>query len=1091
MEPGWLEESQGEDFIFSRRTAERGRAYYEEGRVELTRVEPDRIVAEVQGTRRYEVEFEFDLATGAVASGCTCPASRREPCKHEFAVLLAVGQLTRAGLMPSGKSDWKARLDAFDPPVPRDPWTDVPGATVRAVLVLCPETTRRFGTTAVRAMLRRRLRNGGWSVPKQLPGGLTRLRFDEQSARWFEFAAEGEERVLDEALPAGMTPIEWDGREPRFMQGSRAREVLVAAARGGALYLGSDTGGVEGGPLPYDEGGPWRFSMRIDEGGGSVRLSGSYVRGERRVSADTPALLCDCGVMVLDGELAEVDYAGGWRWAEPLRQVGALELPSEARGALVARLRAHGNEPPVEGGLPEAEPPAVPPKPALYLKPKRVHSYSWLDDFDLRPGPGPAQGLVTFQYGGSEVEADAGDRLVVDPVTGEVCARDLDAERAALARLVDFGVTPGEYRVSPVVWVPENRTLALARALRQEGWTVDTQELGWREPDDVSFKVTSDIDWFELQGGVRFGDESIAVPELLRAVRSGQESIRLAGGELGLLPEDLGERFGLLPDLGEETDGGLRFRPNQAWLLDSLLAESEASVDTDAEFERRRRGLARFDSIRPRKAGRGFRGELRPYQQDALGWLRFLERVGLGGCLADDMGLGKTVMVLAHLLHHRAARRKAERKPALVVAPKSLVWNWIEEARKFAPSLAVLEYGGPAAQRDPARIPEHDIAVTTYGVLRRDAHRLKDVPFGYAVLDEAQAVKNPASQTWKAARLLDAEHRLALTGTPVENHLGDLWAIMELVNPGLLGPRRTHAAWAKASRANGTNGRGGTNGREARDGDAFRERVARMVRPILLRRTKEEVLPELPARQETVLFCEMGPKQRRAYDELLDHYRRSLLGRVDEEGLDRSRMHVLEALLRLRQAACHPGLLDTERRRQPAAKFDTLLPRLEEVAERGRKALVFSQFTSLLALLREELARTGLEHAYLDGTTRNRKDVVQRFQASPDLPLFLISLKAGGSGLNLTAADHVFLLDPWWNPAVERQAVDRTHRIGQTDVVNVYKIVTRDTIEERILELQDRKRDLAAAITDNGTGSGSANPLHNITRDDLAELLGG
>jgi SNF2 family DNA or RNA helicase len=364
---------------------------------------------------------------------------------------------------------------------------------------------------------------------------------------------------------------------------------------------------------------------------------------------------------------------------------------------------------------------------------------------------------------------------------------------------------------------------------------------------------------------------------------------------------------------------------------------------------------------------------------------------------------------------------------------------------------------------------DHDVIVTTYGTLRRDAALLKDVTFDYAILDEAQAIKNAATESAKAARLLRAEHRLALSGTPVQNHLGELWSLFEFLNPGMLGSGSAF----------------GLDGGAARTADADgRALLGRALRPFILRRTKEQVARDLPERTEQVLYCEMDPAQRRLYDELRDHYRRALLPRVAHDGIARSKIQILEALLRLRQAACHPGLLDRDRRHEPSAKLDALLPRLFEVREEGHKALVFSQFTSLLAIVRAALDRGDVPYEYLDGHTRDRQARVERFQGDPDCRLFLLSLKAGGLGLNLTAAEYAFLLDPWWNPAVEAQAIDRTHRIGQTRPVFAYRLIARDTVEEKVLELQETKRDLARAIvmTDDGL-------LRALTRDDLELLL--
>jgi SNF2 family DNA or RNA helicase len=402
-----------------------------------------------------------------------------------------------------------------------------------------------------------------------------------------------------------------------------------------------------------------------------------------------------------------------------------------------------------------------------------------------------------------------------------------------------------------------------------------------------------------------------------------------------------------------------------------------------------------------------------------------------------------------------------------VVAPKSLMFNWRAEAAKFTPQLRVLEHTGLA--RETARIGDHDLVLTTYGTLIRDAPELAEVAFDYVVLDEAQAVKNANTATAKAVRLLHGNHRLALSGTPVENHLGELWSLFEFLNPGMLGE-------AKVLKMAG--------GLARNPSEESRRLLAHALRPFILRRTKQQVARELPEKTEQTILCELEAAQRKQYDDLRRHYRESLLLRVQSEGLAKSKMHVLEALLRLRQAACHPGLLDVKRAGEPSAKIDVLLDQLDELREEGHKALVFSQFTSLLAIVRSRLDAAGVRYEYLDGATRNRQSHIENFQNDPSCTLFLISLKAGGLGLNLTAAEYVFLLDPWWNPAVEAQAVDRTHRIGQTRPVFAYRLIARDTVEEKVLELQKSKRELADAIL------GEDNSLiRDLKREDLELLL--
>jgi SNF2 family DNA or RNA helicase len=362
---------------------------------------------------------------------------------------------------------------------------------------------------------------------------------------------------------------------------------------------------------------------------------------------------------------------------------------------------------------------------------------------------------------------------------------------------------------------------------------------------------------------------------------------------------------------------------------------------------------------------------------------------------------------------------------------------------------------------------KYDLILTTYGTLRRDILSLKEIAFDYVILDEAQAIKNSSSQVAKASRLLQARHRVGLSGTPIENHLGDLCSIFEFLNPSMLGRSsafKLHAADPENKET--------------------RQILADGLRPLILRRTKASVASELPEKLEQTIYCEMGDDQLRLYNELRDHYRDSLLGIIEDQGLAKSRMHVLEALLRLRQVACHPALLDKATVDDASAKLDVLIPHIEELLEEGHKSLVFSQFTSMLAIVRQHLDKKGIVYEYLDGQTRDRKERVERFQSDDKCGVFLISLKAGGLGLNLTAADYVFILDPWWNPAVETQAIDRAHRVGQTRQVFAYRLICRNTVEEKIAELQQQKRELADAILEQNNSL-----LQNLTTDDLRLLL--
>jgi SNF2 family DNA or RNA helicase len=474
-------------------------------------------------------------------------------------------------------------------------------------------------------------------------------------------------------------------------------------------------------------------------------------------------------------------------------------------------------------------------------------------------------------------------------------------------------------------------------------------------------------------------------------------------------------------------------------VLDALLA-ARPEITCDETFAHVRKEWQNFNGIKPVAAPRGFVGQLRDYQREGLGWFEFLQRFKFGGCLADDMGLGKTVQVLALL----ESRRNGDSRPSLVVVPRSLIFNWQQEAARFTPKLRVLSHTGSERIKGTAHFENYDLILTTYGTLRRDVIHFDEVEFDFVILDESQAIKNAGTETAKAARLLKSRQRLALSGTPIENHLGELWSLFEFLNPGMLGSASVFQF--------------STNGTQKPDEES-RAMLSRALRPFILRRTKQQVAKELPEKLEQTIYCEMDERQRRQYEELRDYYRQSLLEKVSRQGINKSKIQILEALLRLRQTACHPALVaGSVDDVTPNAKLDVLLPRLSEVTEEGHKAIVFSQFTSFLSIIRKRLDHQGVTYEYLDGKTRNRGVAVERFQSDPNCKLFLISLKAGGQGLNLTAAEYVFLLDPWWNPAVEAQAIDRAHRIGQTNRVFAYRLITRDTVEEKVLELQSTKR---------------------------------
>lgn len=755
-------------------------------------------------------------------------------------------------------------------------------------------------------------------------------------------------------------------------------------------------------------------------------------------------------------------------------------------------------------------------------------------------GPRELAARIEFDYGGIVIDGRLTGTRVLDRERRTVVVRHGVAEAEAVRAIGELGLKRRKSVGNDVFVLHESKLPGLVQELAQRGWQVWAKDAIIRNHSSVRTRVSSGIDWFAVHVHVSYdGVEEVDLSRILDAIKRGERTVRLGDGTVGFLPEEWLRRNGLLLDAGKLQDGELRFGGHQAALLDALLA-SQPEVSVDETFDRIRRELRSFEGVERVAPPESFRAELRGYQADSLAWFAFLRRFGFGGCLADDMGLGKTIMVLALLDSRRGAgnqeapaaigsgsesagranvRADSGRRPSLVVVPRSLVFNWRFEAERFAPKLRIHDHSGadrgelaPVAERGKA-----DVVLTTYGVLRRDILEFKDVPFDYVVLDESQAIKNHWTSTSKAVRLLQARHRLAMSGTPVENHVGELWSLFDFLNPGLLGPARRFQKWAVAPQspndetARGSSpdddvvGRGRAAHRDHR-GSVASELLAATVRPFVLRRTKAQVAPQLPEKTEQTVYCELGPSQRRLYESLRKHYQSLLLSdapnpkssrgsdrslssggpdRSDSGGISGSKaVLILEGLLRLRQAACHAGLVDEKHEEDASAKLDVLVQRLSELKEEGHKALVFSQFVGLLSFVKARLDEEGIRYEYLDGKTKNRAERVTRFQTSSDLDVFLISLKAGGVGLNLTAATYVFVLDPWWNPAVESQAIDRTHRIGQTRSVLACRMVARDTVEERILELQERKRNLADSIIQADRGL-----LQNLRRTDLELLL--
>ena len=586
---------------------------------------------------------------------------------------------------------------------------------------------------------------------------------------------------------------------------------------------------------------------------------------------------------------------------------------------------------------------------------------------------------------------------------------------------------------------------------------------------DVSVSATAaeQGDWFELDVAVFVGGGEPLTREELRALLGAKGRYAEVRGKL-VDVGDLRSRQNLLSELTDRRRTGLA----SLVAMRDELHEAFGDVALPEEVERIRERLRNFGGIEEVEAPLAMALPLRDYQRRGLDFLSYLASFRFGGILADDMGTGKTSQVIAHV----AKRKQDEGEvPVLVIAPTSVTHTWENEIKKFAPSLRTLrlQSGSDRAAKYES-IHDYDVVVTSYALARLDAHQLERFRFRTLVLDEAQNTKNPGSQIAKVVRGLQADHRLALTGTPVENSLRDLWAIFGFVEPGLLGSEASFRRRFELPIA---------------DGDEVAAAALRSrLEPFVLRRTKEDVAKELPERTEAVIECELTPLQRRLYRGIAEAARRDVLAKFDEDGAEATTVHVLAALTRLRQVCAHPGLLVPEYLDDPDAsgKFDAFVETVEEVLDGGHKVLVFSAFASMLRIMRTVLDRRTITYGYLDGSTkdRDRQTEVDRFMSDDGPPVFLCSLKAGGVGLTLTAADYVILYDPWWNPAVERQAIDRTHRIGQTRPVTAYRMVTAGSVEEKIRALAERKTALSRAVV-----KADSAVAKTLTRDDLAFLF--
>jgi len=685
--------------------------------------------------------------------------------------------------------------------------------------------------------------------------------------------------------------------------------------------------------------------------------------------------------------------------------------------------------------------------------------------------------VLSFQYGNNRFPWDglSAEANVLFEKKGESYAfqkimRSLTKEKRAFQYLKSIGLPleqDGRTSISrsdAVQWLTEHK-----QDLDQAGYLVQFRGDGqapryFLGKPEIKIRIGEKLDWFDIQAVISFGTFQIPFLKIRQLILAKKKEFHLPDGSIAIIPDNWFHDYQDLFYFSETRPGeeGVylkrqHFQLVQEWEDQDLIKTSLRSK-TVADLS-----LQSKDFPVPKN----FRGTLRPYQLDGYRWMRTRQNAGLGACLADDMGLGKTIQTLCLL---QSMKEQGEVLPTLLVMPTSLLYNWEMEAKKFTPQLRVLVYSGPQREKLQAQVKKTDLILCSFGLVRSDIDWFEKQEFSYVILDESQAIKNPQANITKAVQKLNAKFRLVMTGTPLENSTMDLWSQMNFVNSGLLGTQKyfkDHFQVPIEKKA---------------DGD-MKKRLYFLIKPYLLRREKRQVAADLPEKMESITYCGMSEEQERLYDKTKSFYRDVLLKQIKDEGLQKSRFSVLQGLTKLRQLANHP-LLCEEGYVGESGKMEAVLEKLETVLEQHHKVLIFSQFVQHLQIIKRALDEQGVAYAYLDGSTTDRKGQVESFQKSDGQSVFLISLKAGGVGLNLTAADYVFLLDPWWNPAAEAQAIDRAHRIGQEKTVFTYKFITKETVEEKILALQQRKLDLANELV-----TSDESILRALSEDEVLDLL--
>lgn len=1091
---------------FDERTLAKGHGYQCQRRVVNCAVIPEdetwQVRAKVRGSE--PSPYQVEIKIGAAKSGyhirgvCSCPVGLE--CKHVTATLFEVATEPQRFLVTNGEGvvpaagslpemlpapvnrpepvlnpqwkNWLQQIAKFVAPTVPEQQSALPenDEQERLLYVLRPQN----GRLKVELVMARRLKSGGFGPTRHLHTSLLLYQ-----SKHVPCLTAQDRRLVCQLMLAQTNFTAFE----QFLEGSEGAEVLrEMVATGRCHWLSSST---QNSALALGAPRPARPIWRVDTNGAQQPGLQIEPPATELITGLTPPWYVDEGTSVCGPLESGLSPQLTRMW---------LSAPSVAplESADLAEVLAQQNAPlPLPQKIEIVELPRTAPGPRLRLFSaelrRRSRPYSW--GIGQRAGAFTHFARLEFDYDGRRFEHANGAATMEWFADGQLrrLHRQTNAEQGFAERIRAAGLKPArevlldlhpdkhnaDFTGPDSNWL-HFMTVTLP-ALRADGWQIeieDTFQLRLATPEawyTDAAPENGSSDWFGVELGVILEGERLnLLPILLRLLQT--EPHLLQSEELGAM-DDSAVIPVLLPDGRKLPFPAGRARQMLGALLELLTPNSlNASgklrlprlraVEMAGEAEWRWMGtselaelcarLKNFSGIKAVEPPPNLQATLRPYQRDGLNWLQFLREYEIAGVLADDMGLGKTVQTLAHLLVEKAGGRMD--RPSLIVAPTSLMTNWQQEAERFAPDLRVLVLHGLDRRQDFARIPEHDLVITSYPLLPRDQTVLREHQFHYLILDEAQFIKNPKTIYAQVTCALQARHHLCLTGTPMENHLGELWSLFNFLLPGFLGDEMRFNTIFRRPIEKGKS-------------DDRRKVLAKRVAPFVLRRKKEEVVKELPPKTEIVQNVELQGAQRDLYESVRLAMHARVKDEVDKKGISRSHIVILDALLKLRQICCHPQLLSLPSARwvRESAKLELLLDLLPQMIAEGRRVLLFSQFTSMLALIELELARVGIPYVVLTGDTRDRATPVQKFQ-NGEVPLFLISLKAGGTGLNLTAADAVIHYDPWWNPAVESQATDRAHRIGQEKPVFVYKLMTMGTVEQKILSMQARKRELVEGL---------------------------